>query len=171
MKNKRVILAVAIPFILLCLLIVRAEYHVKTGQQWNFKMTGYDPRDLLRGHYLQFRVEYDWQAARGSCSSSQTCCLCLTSTGEITPSVHKTSCSTAKTQCDGFMLSEHQQSLNRFYIAETEARRAEKIVQQARRDNNAYITTSINNQGEPVIVDLLIGKQSLNDLLKLPAEE
>ncbi|MBL1319894.1 MAG: GDYXXLXY domain-containing protein [Methylophaga sp.] len=45
-----------IPFILLCLLIARAEYHLSVGTQWDTAITGYAPRDLLRGHYLRFRL-------------------------------------------------------------------------------------------------------------------
>jgi len=36
-----------IPFILLCLLIARAQYHLNGGVQWDFAITGYGPRDLL----------------------------------------------------------------------------------------------------------------------------
>jgi uncharacterized membrane-anchored protein len=167
MKHKQVLIAVAIPFILLCLLIARAEYHVRSGEQWNFEITAYDPRDLLRGHYLQFSLVYDWETNKNACSNGQSCCMCLTRTEKKAPKVHKTSCDTAKSQCDGFMLSEHQNTLNRFYISETEARRAEEILQQAQSDNNAYLTVSINKKGEPKIVDLLIGEQPINDILNL----
>lgn len=169
MKNKQLLIAVAIPFILLSLLIARAEYHIRNGEQWNFQLTGYDPRDLLRGHYLQFRLAYDWDTGTNACRSGQTCCLCLTKTEAIAPKVHKTSCEVAKTQCDGFMLSTHQNKLNRFYIAETEARKAEDLLRQARIDKNAYLTVSINKKGEPKIVDLLIDKQPIKELLKLPS--
>lgn len=170
MKNKQVLIAVAIPFILLCLLIARAEYHIRSGEQWNFAITGYDPRDLLRGHYLRFRLAYDWDTKKNSCNYGQPCCMCLTRTEAKAPKVHQTNCDTAKTQCDGFMLSTHQNTLNRFYISETEARRAEDILRQARRDNSAYLTVSINKKGEPRIVDLLIGEQPINDILKQPAK-
>lgn len=165
MKNKLVLCAISIPFILLCLLIVRAEYHIRNAEQWTFEVTGYDPRDLLRGHYLQFRLDYDWDTTQNSCSDQKKCCLCLTKTDSKIPKVHKTSCETAKTQCDGFMLSKHQNSLNRFYISENEARRAEKLLQQARSENNAFLKVSINAKGEPKIADLLIGDQPINELL------
>jgi uncharacterized membrane-anchored protein len=165
MKNKLVLFAVSVPFILLCLLIVRAEFHIRSGELWTFEVTGYDPRDLLRGHYLQFQLDYNWDTDKSSCNNKQKCCLCLTKTDSKVPKVYRTHCETAKTQCDGFMLSKHQNSLNRFYISENEARRAEKILQQARSDNNAFLSVSINSKGEPKIVDLLIGEQTIKNLL------
>ena len=171
MKNKPLLIAVAIPFILLCLLIARAEYHVRSGEHWSFEITGYDPRDLLRGHYLRFRLAYDWEANQGSCPDGQNCCLCLTRTELKTPKVKHSSCDIAKKQCDGYMLSEHQNSLNRFYIPELEARRAENILATARTENNAFLTVSINHKGEPKIVDLSIGDQPIIDLLKAPQQQ
>ncbi len=165
MKNKKVLIAVAIPFLVLCLLIIRAEYHIISGEQWKFEITGYDPRDLLRGHYLRFRIAYDWDTKEDSCSV-QSCCLCLTRADQSAPKVKKTSCDVAQTQCDGFMLSKYQNTLKRFYISEDEAKRAEKLLQQAQTNNDAYLAVSINARGEPRIVDLLIGDQPINDLLK-----
>lgn len=160
--------AVALPFVVLCLLIVRAEYHIQNGEQWNFELQGYDPRDLLRGHYLRMRVSYDMDMKKNACTYDRECCLCLIKTGARVPKVHKTSCSTAKTQCDGFMLSSYQDSMNRYYIPEADAKRAEQILREGNTNRTAFLSVSINKKGEPAIVDLVIGDQSLNDLLKLP---
>ena len=171
MINKKLLMIVMIPFVLLCLLIVRAEYHINTGAQWDFAITGYDPRDLLRGHYLRFRLSYDWQDEKGSCSRHSSCAYCLTDVGNQAPKVHKTAIHLAK-QCDGFMLSDNsQEPLNRFYIAETQAKLAEDILQQARTDNTAYLRLSINKKGESRIVDLLIDGRPLEDLLKEASEK
>lgn len=37
------------------------------GQEWLIPVSGYDPRDLLRGHYVQYR--YDWPLDRSSTDS------------------------------------------------------------------------------------------------------
>lgn len=168
MKNKKVLFAVALPFVVLCLLIVRAEYHIRQGEQWSFELQGYDPRDLLRGHYLRLRVSYDMDRGASACKAGEECCLCLNKTEARVPKVHETSCAVAKAQCDGFMLSSSRNSLSRYYIPETEARRAEKILAEAGSKRAAFLNVSINDQGEPAITDLIIGNQSLNDLLKQP---
>jgi len=166
MTDKKALIAVAIPFVLLCLLIARAEYHLKSGEEWTFAVAGYDPRDLLRGHYLRFSLDYDWEDYRGGCSPAESCCLCLTRTDEMTPSVHETSCTVARNECDGFMVTDQANALNRFYVAETEASRAEQILREARAAENAHIRISVNARGEPRIVDLLIGDRPLEELLK-----
>ena len=168
MKNKKVLISVAMPFVVLCLLIVRAEYHIRSGEQWSFDLQGYDPRDLLRGHYLRLNVSYDMESGKNSCTPAEECCLCLTKTEARVPKVYEASCSVAKTQCDGFMLSSHQNTLRRYYVPEADARRAEKILADASAERTAFLNVSINGKGEPAITDLIIGDQSLNDLLKQP---
>jgi len=165
--NKKLLVTVMIPFILLCLLIARAEYHLSVGTQWDIAITGYDPRDLLRGHYLRFRLAYNWQDTKNECSGGSTgCSYCLTNIGEQAPKVQIVDTQIAK-QCDGFMQYEDLQTpLNRFYIAETQAKLAEDILRQARIDNTAYLRLSINIKGEPRIVDLLIDGRPLEQLLK-----
>ncbi len=165
MSNKKLLLIVMLPFVLLCLLIVRAEFHLSRGTQWDFAITGYDPRDLLRGHYLRFKLAYDWKTPRNKCSSKQNCSFCLTEVGKQAPIVQKIDTPLAK-QCDGFMqYDDHQELLNRFYIAENKAKLAEGLLRQARLDDTAYLRVSINKEGTPHIVDLLIDGQSLKTLL------
>ena len=35
-----------------------SEYESRQGSEWEVPIEGYDPRDLLRGHYVEFT--YDW---------------------------------------------------------------------------------------------------------------
>ena len=165
MKNKFVIFALATPFIILCLLIVRAEYHIQNSEQWQFEITGYDPRDLLRGHYLQFQIRYDLANNDKACVDASNCCLCLTKQDSKVPLVDLKNCERAKNQCDGHMLRASADALNRFYIPEEKATMAEKILQQARNKNNAYLKVAINPIGEAEIVNLLIGDRPIIDLL------
>ncbi len=166
MKNKKLLLIVMIPFILLSLLIVRAEYHLSQGTQWDFAITGYDPRDLLRGHYLRFRIAYDWQQEKNQCSNKNNCSYCFSDIGNQAPKIHIVDTVNAK-KCDGYMqYTPNQQTLNRFYIAETHAKKAEDLLRQARDDQTAYLRLSVNKQGVAQIVDLLIDGKPLNELLK-----
>lgn len=170
MKNKKLFMVVMIPFVLLCLLIVRAEYHVAMGAQWDFAITGYDPRDLLRGHYLRFRLVYDWQKPKNECSGELGCSYCLTNVGNQAPKVKIVSTHLAQ-HCDGFMqYDDLQEPLNRFYIPEMQAKLAEDLLRQARIDETAYLRLSIDKNGAPRIVDLLIDGQSLGELLKKTQE-
>jgi GDYXXLXY protein len=46
--------------------------------EWRIPVTGYDPRDPLRGQFIQFR--YDWRVT-GACAPGAGCDLCLEDEG------------------------------------------------------------------------------------------
>jgi len=171
MINKKILVAVLIPFLLLCLLIVRAEIHIQQGREWTFHVQGYDPRDLLRGHYLRFNLRYNWVDGKSQCESAHDCCLCLSDIGEVVPTVAKTNCEVAQNQCDGYIHGDFERSLNRYYIPENQAAQAEQILRDARANNDAYLSLSINSRGVPQITDMIIDGESLNELIKQLPEE
>lgn len=167
MKHKKLLIAVSIPFVLLSLLIVRAELHISQGKEWKFQVQGYDPRDLLRGHYLRFGLRYDWEVeASRSCTVGGDCCLCLTDVGGVVPKVKKLSCDIAQHECESHVRDEFLLDLNRYYIPEDQAQIAEKILREARIDNEAFLTISVNSKGEPQIVDMTLHGESLEELIK-----
>lgn len=50
--------AVAVPLLGLAALWVQSDRTWRTGTEWEVPIAGYDPRDYLRGHYVEF--SYDW---------------------------------------------------------------------------------------------------------------
>ena len=50
--------ALALPILGLAGLWANADYQSRQGIEWEVEIQGYDPRDLLRGHYVEFT--YDW---------------------------------------------------------------------------------------------------------------
>lgn len=52
------IAALAIPLAGLGGLWISADRQSRQGTEWDVPIQGYDPRDLLQGHYVQF--QYDW---------------------------------------------------------------------------------------------------------------
>jgi uncharacterized membrane-anchored protein len=167
MTHKKLLVAVSIPFVLLCLLIVRAEVHISQGKEWNFQVQGYDPRDLLRGHYLRFGLRLDWEdEASQTCDGAEECCLCLTDVGAAVPKVSKLSCETAQHACGSYIRHELLLNLNRYYIPEDQAETAEKILREARMDNEAFLRISVNSNGEPQILDMILHGESLEALIR-----
>jgi len=57
-------LALLFPLFGLGLIWLLTERQSYQGTEWDVPIAGYDPRDLLRGHYVQFR--YDWPRMRES---------------------------------------------------------------------------------------------------------
>ncbi|MGY6550604.1 MAG: GDYXXLXY domain-containing protein [Erythrobacter sp.] len=41
-----------------------SDHRSRQGTQWDVPITGYDPRDILRGHYVEFT--YDWPGLDGA---------------------------------------------------------------------------------------------------------
>lgn len=60
MKKKTCLPIIAVLFPLLLMLIWLATLYMVNilGTEVRFKITGYDPRDLLSGHYLRYTVDY-----------------------------------------------------------------------------------------------------------------
>lgn len=50
--------ALALPLIGLGGMWLSADRLIRQGTEWDVPIRGYDPRDLLQGHYVQF--QYDW---------------------------------------------------------------------------------------------------------------
>ncbi|NQX93458.1 MAG: GDYXXLXY domain-containing protein, partial [Erythrobacter sp.] len=58
----RALFVLVVPIAGLAALWVSSENLSRQGTDWEVAVEGYDPRDLLRGHYVEFR--YDWPIQR-----------------------------------------------------------------------------------------------------------
>ena len=61
--NKIKTFILLIPFIVLCCWVMYYAHFVKSATEVVLPITGYDPRNLLSGHYIEFQI--DW--ARANC--------------------------------------------------------------------------------------------------------
>jgi hypothetical protein len=67
------LLAALIPLAGLAALWVESDRTYHTGTEWDVPIAGYDPRDYLRGHYVEFA--YDWPGLPGSDILPSALCL------------------------------------------------------------------------------------------------
>ena len=67
------LLAAILPLAGLAALWVQSDSHYRTGTEWEVPIEGYDPRDFLRGHYVEF--QYDWPGLAESDIIPATLCL------------------------------------------------------------------------------------------------
>ncbi len=74
------LLALCLPAVVLGGNILRHQFNLAGAQEWRIPITGYDPRDPLRGHYIRFT--YDWTVVGDvdACAQGQ-CQLCLARQG------------------------------------------------------------------------------------------
>src|SRR4051812_17800730 len=69
--------ALLLPIVAFTGLVVRAELLRASGAVFHVVIAGYDPRDLLQGHYLRYRLQWPTD---GECDDAM-CCLCLQTSG------------------------------------------------------------------------------------------
>lgn len=53
----------------------------RQGDEWEVPIMGYDPRDILRGHYVEFT--YDWPGLDAADFSAPLSALCLSGTAPV----------------------------------------------------------------------------------------
>ena len=80
MKTKN-LLAIVIPLLVMAIWMGTHTYHKYTAPTVLLKVTGYDPRDLLSGHFLRYQVDYGSLGTCKNISLSQAnrepICQCL----------------------------------------------------------------------------------------------
>jgi len=73
------------PLLGVSLLVARGEWQQRSGAQFRLRIAAYDPRDAVRGQYLSYRYELDWEGTSrcGVPNAGQApeldpnCCVCL----------------------------------------------------------------------------------------------
>lgn len=142
--------ALILPLVVLLIMVARAELVRATGRVYDFDITGYDPRDLLRGQFLRFRVA--WNQVPGSSCSGDGCCLCvLRGEPKENPRVSEMTCE-ARDMCDAVMPLEAARNLHEFFIPEDMGQPLEETI----RNRRAAVRLSIPGRGNPLITDLLV---------------
>lgn len=172
MSRRFVALAVALPLLAIVLGIVRAERFLGRTRDFVLEMGGYDPRDLLRGHYLQFQLRVDPLAEREPCDpqAGETCCLCLTAAGSgaVSPAERAT-CDTARDACDGMLPLAVLSRAYRFYVPEARATELEEQLRDAMPRRAAHAVLAIAPDGTMRVRELRIdGRPVPGSLAPIP---
>ncbi len=127
------------------------SYLWNTGREVTLPITGYDPRDLLSGHYLTYRVNYGvgniCGGMRGKRVRDGYVCLNPKQFSfypiDSCPIIIKGSCKGS---------SRFEAGIERYYIPEDRAKPLDKDV----REGKASIVLSVQPSGKAQIKDLLI---------------
>ena len=59
MKNKFLLILLLLPVVCLFILNCFLWYDKDSGTEITVRVSGYDPRDLLSGHYIRYRIDWD----------------------------------------------------------------------------------------------------------------
>jgi uncharacterized membrane-anchored protein len=162
-SSFKTLASVIIPLIILLAWWLRIAMVVGGGDVVGFGVTGYDPRDLLSGHYLTYRVQY--APAEPCLNSPEGTELCLCFGTESNETTWQGSCQELpangcrrflRGRCDNYRF---QAGIERYYIPETYA--SSNAIPA-----DSYILVSLDGQGSGVVKDFMVGKQRLIDWLR-----
>lgn len=182
-KNALKIATLFLPIIAMALLIGVHSYNKETGTEWRIPVAGYDPRDLLRGHYLTFRYDWNWAKNMNTACSGKECALCVqeaTPSNSYNPKIYMTSLAVAEKQCSSFIQGYSSRSnqfeigtkegygMRRYYIPEAEASKLDKLLRnQEDQDRHKFdMGLRVNDSGQVFIEQMYIDSIALEDWIK-----
>jgi hypothetical protein len=163
MSRKFVWLALVLPLLVIVLAMARAELFLHGAQEFKLPIEGYDPRDLLQGRYLQFRLALDREHGleREACAPGTPCCWCLTRVpGQPAARAELASCTSARAQCGGALPLSAAEKPFRFYVPESQAPALERALGEARLTRRAFAVLAIDPSGEARVSELSLNGKS-----------
>ena len=139
--NKKIIIIVLItPFVLLMLWTGSLFATKNSGVVIKLPIMGYDPRDLLSGHYIQYQI--DWEKADCNQFEDGVC--------------HK----------DNFCIDAKWGRQCRFYIPEEYANQLDKLFRQRNSDNLVFeVIYSYSKEKKAIAKQLLINNQDWKEFV------
>ncbi|MBF0109967.1 MAG: GDYXXLXY domain-containing protein [Magnetococcales bacterium] len=160
-QKARIVIALLLPILTLGGLILHKLQVLDQGRQVRFPIEGFDPRDLLSGHYLVYRIDYGVLVCPeedtavmpdGPRDQEVPAVLCL----EPSPSFHygRLVAQDCRLKIVGSCRGrDFHAGIERFYIPEEHAR----SLDQAVRERKGELILRVNDAGVAVVEDLLIG--------------
>ncbi len=169
MKAKILIAALAFPVLGLMMLTGFKAYKVSSGYEMTFDVRGYDPRDLLSGHYVQYRVDYGPaldcndlenppELETTPAKKTQTefdQCVCYSDPPDPDSGYWQDCASIEKTSCPVFIkgacsYGRFTAGIEKFFVPEEKAAYYDSVL----RSEGARLTVKIDASGSAAIVDL-----------------
>lgn len=146
-SQKKYIVAFFLPFLSLVLLSVYKQVQISTGTDVTLPIRGYDPRDLLSGHYLTFSVDFELpELCKNQKPEERYVC--------INPRFESVN---PPEDCSLFIRGvckwgRFDTGVERYYVPEKDALLLERLV----TDKQASIVLSVGRDGTPRIKELLL---------------
>lgn len=156
-EKKRLIISLAFPVICLVALAVFKGIKVHSGRTIVLPILGYDPRDILKGHYLTYTVDYGrGNICRGQ-GEERDIYLCLGEKEGETRIISGPREQYAR-GCRGIIKGRcgkderFHAGIEKFFIPENRALELDKLV----RGKKGSLVLKVDQDGNAVISDLLI---------------
>ncbi|MCU0822495.1 MAG: GDYXXLXY domain-containing protein [Spirochaetes bacterium] len=156
--NNKLAASLIFPIVFLAGLAVYKAAKISSGKEIVIPITGYDPRDLLSGHYLTFRLDLNNDTICGDEKYNlPRVYVCLRQTADNGISSNITDDISPEQGCDAVLKGKCEYGtflagIERYYIPEEHSAELDGII----RKGNGKIVISIDRKGKAAIKDLLI---------------
>ena len=156
------LLPVFLPVAVLLLWTFSLEVRRMTGQEIRLHVEGYDPRDLLSGHYMRFRFAFTQQLTCPS-GANRKMCVCLATSPDdarFFDGVEVRDCADAASSCPVFIRGECSGSrlltgLERYYIPESLAPALMVL------PSGSSAVVNVDTTGKAVLIRMLVGDEDI----------
>lgn len=164
-----------LPLIVLAGVAANADLHRNGGGGiWQIRITGYDPRDLLYGHYLTYRYDWNWKENLRPAVTGEYC-LCLNGDGPREPVTSGVSCQNSGIEkiCKsvvkawnhyGVWSLNPEESSERFYIPERHAAHLDRLLRDPA--HTLHVEIMAHKDGSAALRDLYIDGVRLETYLR-----
>ena len=152
MKNKFLLFSILFPILILLILTFIKQNIYSNGKEFELNISGYDPIDLLSGHFVTYRIDYGFNPC-DKIDSIDTC-ICLTQTEY--PASNLESCDFTKS-CDAFLKGKcknnfFEAGIEKYFIPENKAEEIDKIV----RSGKSKVKIAVDKYGNALVKDLIL---------------
>jgi uncharacterized membrane-anchored protein len=178
-KNLLIKLALIIPVLGILTIVGKSEYEIRNGNEYRVEVTGFDPRDMLSGHYIDFRFKWDFDVEKSMKVSKSykhydgveneiELCVLKKAEGLKVYLINKSASDVCDDRLKGqFYKGETRElsfnlGIERFYIPEEHA----KAIETAFLKSKSEVVFRVNNQGHAVLVNLYIDGKPWSQLIK-----
>lgn len=162
-KARLIVLSVAIllPLLFLGYLTLKLSINRTIGYRVQLRIIGYDPRDLLAGHYLTYHLDLKKQASCNHLAASRystiPACLCIQDKSIRPRSMQMMRCDSSQLRdcitfvrgnCSGTFTA----GIEKYFIPQSDSQKLDDYIRQ----KGAWIELSIDDRGNAQAIDLLL---------------
>lgn len=168
-KSKLLITSIVFPILALMLLTAYKHYKVNYGKEIIIPIRGFDPRNLLSGHYLIYQLDLNIANYSDEDHNKKDVYLGVNQLANykvrstILHNYHAGLNSKYDIILKGsFKRNRFTSGIERFYIPEKYSRKLDRVV----RNRQGKIIVSVDSKGKAYIKDLLINNKSWREFVK-----
>ncbi len=159
--NKIVLVLLFLPVFGILFITISSYLDSQKGLEITLPISGYDPRDLLSGHYLTYTIDYGVKIDCKSISkdykyrkNKKNVFVCLDKENKKTHYQYLKNC---ETQIKGYCKrNQFKADIERFYISENKAKLYDQLLRD--RKNKAQIKLMVKKNGKALVKDIWVNE-------------